>query len=78
MNEDTTQQFPKHAFEIILARLDSIDSSLGSRMDSLEARMTALEEKVDSWLIETRPIREKGACSPGVRRVAARVRRVAA
>lgn len=47
MTEETTQQLPNDALKIILARFDSID-----------ARLNALEEKVDRRLQETRPIWE--------------------
>ena len=70
MGEDTTQEFPKNSLAIILARLESMESSLNSRMESLEIRLeslesrmdalelrfTALDEKVDRRLMETRPI----------------------
>jgi septal ring factor EnvC (AmiA/AmiB activator) len=48
MSEDTTQQLPHDALRQILARFDSLD-----------ARLTALEEKVDRRLQETRPIWEQ-------------------
>ena len=48
MSEDRTQQLPDDGVKLILARLDSLD-----------ARMTALEEKVDRRLQETRPIWEQ-------------------
>lgn len=48
MSEDLTQNLPQDAFQRILARLDSID-----------ARLTTLEEKVDRRLQETRPIWEQ-------------------
>jgi predicted nuclease with TOPRIM domain len=48
MSEDLTQNLPQDAFQRILARLDSIDS-----------RLTTLEEKVDRRLQETRPIWEQ-------------------
>ncbi len=47
MSENLTQQLPEDLLRLILARLDSLD-----------ARMTALEEKVDRRLQETRPIWE--------------------
>jgi hypothetical protein len=47
MGEETTQQLPNDALKVILARFDSMD-----------ARHTALEEKVDRRLQETRPIWE--------------------
>lgn len=47
MSENLTRQPPEDPLRLILARLDSID-----------ARMTALEERVDRRLQETRPIWE--------------------
>lgn len=48
MSEETTQPLPNDTLRLILARLDSID-----------ARLTTLEEKVDRRLQETRPIWEQ-------------------
>jgi len=48
MNEETTQNLPNNGLLQILARLDSID-----------ARLTTLENKVDRRLQETRPIWEQ-------------------
>ena len=48
MSEDVTQHLPNDALRQILARFDSLD-----------ARLTALEEKVDRRLQETRPIWEQ-------------------
>ena len=48
MSEDTTRQLPDDALSQILARFDSTD-----------ARLTALEDKVDRRLQETRPIWEQ-------------------
>jgi chromosome segregation ATPase len=48
MSEDPTQNLPQNGLRQILARLDSID-----------ARLTTLEEKVDRRLQETRPIWEQ-------------------
>ena len=48
MSEDKTQQLPDDGVRLILARLDSMD-----------ARLTSLEEKVDRRLQETRPIWEQ-------------------
>jgi DNA repair exonuclease SbcCD ATPase subunit len=56
MDEDTTQEFPKNSLAIILARFESLESSVNSRMDSLESQFKALDEKVDRRLMETRPI----------------------
>jgi chromosome segregation ATPase len=47
MSEELTQQLPGDILRQILARLDSMD-----------ARLTALEDKVDRRLQETRPIWE--------------------
>ena len=62
MGEDTTQ-FPKNSLTVILARFESMEGSLrseigslSSRMDSFDLRLTALDEKVDRRLMETRPI----------------------
>ena len=54
MSENLTQRLPEDLLRLILARLDSIDG----RINGLELRMTALEEKVDRRLQETRPIWE--------------------
>ena len=48
MNEEPTQNLPQDGLRQILARLDSID-----------ARFTTLEDKVDRRLQETRPIWEQ-------------------
>ena len=48
MSEDMTRQLPDDALRQILARFDSLD-----------ARLTALEDKVDRRLQETRPIWEQ-------------------
>jgi len=48
MSEEPTQNLPQDGVSQILARLDSIDS-----------RLTALEDKVDRRLQETRPIWEQ-------------------
>ena len=65
MGEDTTQEFPKNSLALILARIDSMESSLRaeigkvhSRIDSLENRLSGAEEKVERRLMETRPIWE--------------------
>jgi chromosome segregation ATPase len=55
MAEEITHQFPKDGFNLILARLDSIDA----QFVSLNSRMAALEEKVDKRLMDTRPIWEQ-------------------
>lgn len=48
MSEELTQQLPNGETRIILARLDSIDT-----------RLSTLEDKVDRRLQETRPIWEQ-------------------
>lgn len=48
MSEDRTQQLPNDALKQILARFDSLD-----------VRLTALEDKVERRLQETRPIWEQ-------------------
>lgn len=48
MSEDPTKQMPNEDLRLILARLDSID-----------ARLTKLEDKVDQRMKETRPIWER-------------------
>jgi hypothetical protein len=48
MSEEPTQGLPQDGVGLILARLDSIDT-----------RLTALEDKVDRRLQETRPIWEQ-------------------
>src|SRR5947209_10219052 len=48
MSEQTTHNLPNDHLRLILARLDSIDS-----------RLTTLEDKVDRRLMETRPIWEQ-------------------
>ena len=48
MSEDTTQRLPDDGVRLLLARFDAMD-----------ARLTALEDKVDRRLQETRPIWEQ-------------------
>ena len=48
MSEDPTKQMPNEDLRLILARLDSIDT-----------RLTKIEDKVDQRLKETRPIWER-------------------
>lgn len=48
MSEEITQQLPNDGIRLILARFDSIDT-----------RLTTLEDKVDRRLQETRPIWEQ-------------------
>src|SRR5712664_1152651 len=59
MGEDITQEFPQNSLGIILARLQSMETSHNARMDSFESRLTSLDEKVDRRLLETRPIWER-------------------
>ena len=54
MSENLTLKLPEDLLRLILARLDSIDG----RINGLEQRLTALEEKVDRRLQEARPIWE--------------------
>jgi chromosome segregation ATPase len=58
MGEDTTQEFPKNSLAVILARFESMEGSFRSEMGSFDLRLTALDEKVDRRLLETRPIWE--------------------
>ena len=55
MSEEPTQNLPQDGVRLILARLDSIDS----RLSNVEGRLTALEDKVERRLQETRPIWEQ-------------------
>ena len=55
MSEEPTQPLPQDGVRQILVRLDSIDSRLGN----VEGRLTALEDKVDRRLQDTRPIWEQ-------------------
>lgn len=55
MSEDRTQQLPDGDMRQVLALLGSINT----RLDSMDARLTALEEKVDRRLHDTRPIWEQ-------------------
>jgi predicted nuclease with TOPRIM domain len=55
MSEDRTQQLPDDGVRLLLARFDSMDS----RFDLMDTRLTALEDKVDRRLQETRPIWEQ-------------------
>jgi archaellum component FlaC len=48
MSEETTENLPNGDLRLILARLDSIDS-----------RLTTLEQKVDARSYETKPIWER-------------------
>ena len=50
MSEDRRQQLPDGDIRQVLALLGSINT----RLDSMDARLTALEEKVDRRLQETR------------------------
>ena len=55
MSEDLTQNLPQDGVRQILARLDSIDS----RLNNVEGRLSALEDKVDRRLQDTRPMWEQ-------------------
>lgn len=66
MNEDTTRDLSSRSFEErVLAEFASLRaefrteiSALNRRLDTVEERLTSLEEKVDMRLRETRPIWE--------------------
>ena len=61
MSEETTQPLPNDILKLIGARFDSMDKrldSIDSNVRSLDGRLTAVEEKVDRRLQETRPIWE--------------------
>lgn len=55
MSEDRTQNLPRGDLSEVLSILRSIDG----RLINVENRLTALEEKVDRRLQETRPIWEQ-------------------
>jgi chromosome segregation ATPase len=55
MSEDRTQQLPDGDMKQVLALLGSINS----RLDSMDARLTTLEDKVERRLHDTRPIWEQ-------------------
>jgi chromosome segregation ATPase len=55
MSEDTTQRLPGGDLGEILSLLRSIDG----RLTTVETRLTALEDKVDRRLHDTRPIWEQ-------------------
>jgi len=55
MSEDRTQQLPDGDMKQVLALLGSINT----RLDSMDARLTALEDKVERRLHDTRPIWEQ-------------------
>jgi len=56
MDEETTKDTPdaRSFEERVMARFDSLDARIGS----MDGRLTALEEKVDRRLMETRPMWE--------------------
>ncbi len=68
MDEDPTRNLPQSFEERVLAELTAIRQEqaaqremighLNDRLNSLDARLTSLEEKVDTRLRETRPIWE--------------------
>ena len=68
MNEDLTRNLPQSFEERVLAELSAIRQEqaaqremighLNDRLNSLDAPLTSLEDKVDSRLRETRPIWE--------------------
>jgi tetrahydromethanopterin S-methyltransferase subunit G len=55
MSEEPTQHLPQDGVSQILARLDSIDS----RLSNVEGRLSALGDKVERRLQDTRPIWEQ-------------------
>jgi septation ring formation regulator EzrA len=55
MSEDRTQELPGGDMKQVLALLTSINT----RLDSMDARLTALEDKVERRLHDTRPIWEQ-------------------
>ena len=68
MNEEITQNIPdgRSFEERVFARFDALEARFDSRLDALDAnmrdmntRLTALEERVDQRLKETRPIWEQ-------------------
>ena len=59
MSEDITHGLPQRSFEErVLSELSGIRQELGTRLTSVEERLTSLEDKVDARLRETRPIWE--------------------
>jgi chromosome segregation ATPase len=59
MSEDITHGLPRRSFEErVLSELSGIRQELGTRLTSVEERLTSLEDKVDARLRETRPIWE--------------------
>ncbi|MGB9181707.1 MAG: hypothetical protein WCB68_20925 [Pyrinomonadaceae bacterium] len=56
MSKDLTQEFPDARLfeERVFARFDALDT----RLSGMDARLTSLEEKVDTRLHDTRPIWE--------------------
>jgi DNA repair exonuclease SbcCD ATPase subunit len=64
MNEEITQNMPdgRSFEERVMARFDALDASMRemrTSMQDLNTRLTALEERVDQRLKETRPIWEQ-------------------
>ena len=55
MSEEPTHNLPQDGVRLILSRLDSIDSHL----NDVEGRLSALEDKVERRLHDTRPIWEQ-------------------
>ncbi len=64
MSEEPTQNFLNNTLQIILARLDKIDSRLDnmeSRLNSMESRLDSMEsrlEKLEARAYDTKPIWE--------------------
>jgi DNA repair exonuclease SbcCD ATPase subunit len=64
MNEETPQNMPdgRSFEERVMARFDALDASMRDMrisMQDMNTRLTALEERVDQRLKETRPIWEQ-------------------
>ena len=57
MSDEITEKLSNDSIRVILEKLESIDTRLGTL--ELETRLTSLEEKVDRRLQETRPIWEQ-------------------
>src|ERR687883_190848 len=59
MSGDLTRKLPLSPFEErVLNELGAIRTDFNKRLDTLDGRLTSLEEKVDARLRETRPIWE--------------------
>lgn len=59
MSEETTRDINTRSFEErVLAEFAALRTDFNARFDKMETRLTALEDKVDARLRETRPIWE--------------------